>query len=151
MTIYRALSIAGSAARGGAGIQADLKTFQELDVFGMSAITAIVAPHPTTGQGTFPLSIEAIEAQVHTSLYDIGTDAIKTGMLFTKEVIEKVAGWIEQSSVSNIVVDPVMIGKMNSTLMEKDTYAKINYCHCIVLHRICQRLIRRQPYIQLKS
>lgn len=120
MTIYRALSIAGSAARGGAGIQADLKTFQELDVFGMSAITAIVAPHPTSGQGTFPLSIDAIEAQVHTSLYDIGTDAIKTGMLFTEEVIGKVAEWIEASGVQNIVVDPVMIGKMNSTLMEKD-------------------------------
>jgi len=120
MTTYRALSIAGSAARGGAGIQADLKTFQELDVFGMSAITAIVAPHPRSGQGTYPMSIDAIEAQVHTILTDIGADAIKTGMLFTEEVIINVAKWINESNVTNIVVDPVMIGKMNSTLLEAD-------------------------------
>ena len=120
MTIYRALSIAGSAARGGAGIQADLKTFQELDVFGMTAITAIVAQHPSMKKGVFPQSLDAIEAQVYTALHDIGADAIKTGMLFTEEVIIKVAGWIEESGVSNIVVDPVMIGKMGSALLEEN-------------------------------
>lgn len=120
MDAYRALSIAGSAARGGAGIQADLKTFQELDVFGMTAITAIVANHPRTEQGIFPLSIDAIEAQVYTALRDIGADAIKTGMLFTEEIITKTVQWIKESGVSNIVVDPVMIGKMGSALLEDD-------------------------------
>ena len=120
MDIFRALSIAGSAARGGAGIQADLKTFQELDVFGMTAITAIVASHPQKKQSVFPLSLDAIEAQIYTSLRDIGADAIKTGMLFTEEVIIKVVQLIEESKVKNIVVDPVMIGKMGSALLEED-------------------------------
>ncbi|MBD8006583.1 bifunctional hydroxymethylpyrimidine kinase/phosphomethylpyrimidine kinase [Bacillus norwichensis] len=120
MSIPRALSIAGSAARGGAGIQADLKTFQEMDVFGLSAITAIVANHPRTDQGVFPLAFDAIEAQVYTALRDIGADAIKTGMLFTEEIITNVAKWIEETDTPNIVVDPVMIGKMGSALLKDD-------------------------------
>lgn len=118
--IYRALSIAGSAARGGAGIQADLKTFQELDVFGMSAITAIVASHPRIEQGIFPQTLEAIEAQVYTALRDIGADAIKTGMLFTEEIITHTARWLAEANVANLVIDPVMIGKMGSALLKDD-------------------------------
>lgn len=122
--IYRALSIAGSAARGGAGIQADLKTFQELDVFGMSAITAIVANHPRTKQGIFPQTIEAIEAQVYTALQDIGVDALKTGMLFTEEIINHTATWLADAQkakeIDKIVVDPVMIGKMGSALLKDE-------------------------------
>lgn len=120
MKVSRAMSIAGSAARGGAGIQADLKTFQEMDVFGLSAVTAIVAEHPRLEQGVFPLAFEAIEAQVYTALRDIGADAIKTGMLFTEDIIHHVAGWIKDSDTPNIVVDPVMIGKMGSALLKDD-------------------------------
>lgn len=120
MPMYRALAIAGSAARGGAGIQADLKTFQELDVFGMSVITAIVANHPETKQGIFPQTLDAIKAQIYTILRDIGVDAIKTGMLFTEEVIIETVKWIEKSGTDNIVVDPVMIGKMGSALLQDD-------------------------------
>lgn len=120
MTIQRALTIAGSAARGGAGIQADLKTFQEFDVFGMTAVTAIVAQNPRTGQGIFPQSWDAIEAQLCTIAEDIGMDAMKTGMLFTKEIIEHVADWIKQADVRNVVIDPVMIGKMGSALLKDD-------------------------------
>lgn len=118
--MHRALSIAGSAARGGAGIQADLKTFQELGVFGTTAVTAIVARNPRTGEGVFPQSLDAIEAQVHTALKDIGADVIKTGMLFTAEIITKTAEWIEDSGVEKIVVDPVMIGKVGSVLLKED-------------------------------
>lgn len=118
--MYRALSIAGAAARGGAGIQADLKTFQELDVYGMSAITAIVAAHPETKQGIFPHSLAAIEAQLYTILRDIGVDALKTGMLFTEEVITTIANWLKKAETDNIVVDPVMIGKMGSALLKDD-------------------------------
>ncbi|GIN95976.1 hypothetical protein J6TS1_18460 [Siminovitchia terrae] len=64
MQVPRALSIAGSAARGGAGIQTDLKTFQEMDVFGLSAITSMVANHPRSDQDVFPIELNAIEAQV---------------------------------------------------------------------------------------
>ena len=118
MNIPRALTIAGSAARGGAGIQADLKTFQEFDVFGTSAVTAIVARNQRTGRGIFPQEWEAIEAQLDTIASDIGMDALKTGMLFTEEIIENVASWIEQEKVQNLVVDPVMIGKMGSALLQ---------------------------------
>jgi len=120
MTIHRALTIAGSAARGGAGIQADIKTFQERDVFGMSVITAIVATHPETKQGIFPHSLEAIEAQFYTIIQDIGVDALKTGMLFSKDVIERVATLLEESGTSNFVIDPVMFGKMGSQLLKDD-------------------------------
>lgn len=118
--IPRALTIAGAAARGGAGIQADIKTFQELDVFGISVITAIVANHPQTKRGVYPQTLEAIEAQLHTILQDIGVDAVKTGMLFTKEVITRMAEALADSDVANLVVDPVMIGKMGSSLLKDD-------------------------------
>lgn len=118
--MHRVLAIAGSAARGGAGIQADLKTFQELGVFGTTAVTAIVARNPRTGEGVFPQHIDAIEAQVHTALRDIGADVIKTGMLFTAEIITKTAEWIEESGVEKVVVDPVMIGKVGSVLLKED-------------------------------
>jgi len=120
MWVPRVLSIAGSAARGGAGIQADLKTFQEMGVFGLSSVTGIVAYHPYTNQNVFPIELSAIEAQVYTALRDVGVDAIKTGMLYTKENISHVAKWIEEADTTNVVVDPVMVGKMDTPLLKDD-------------------------------
>lgn len=116
----RVITIAGSAAGGSAGIQADLKTFQELDVYGMSVVTAIVGRHPETDKNVHPQTIEAIEAQFDTAMKQVGTDGLKTGMLFSKEVIETAAGLIGNSSIENIVVDPVMVGKLDSKLLEDD-------------------------------
>jgi len=116
----RTLTVAGSAARGTAGIQADLKTFQELDTYGMSVVTAIVATHPKTKQNVYPQTIEAIEAQFATAEMQVGFDALKTGMLFSKEVIEKTAELITEADVTNIVVDPVMVGKIGSKLLKND-------------------------------
>src|SRR5699024_10210864 len=116
----RALTIAGSAAGGSAGIQADLKTFQELDVYGMSTVTAIVRRHPETDKTVQPKTIEAIEAQFDTANKQVAFDTIKTGMLFSKEVIEAVARLIESVDVENIVVDPVMVGKLDSKLLKDD-------------------------------
>ncbi|MFZ3579438.1 bifunctional hydroxymethylpyrimidine kinase/phosphomethylpyrimidine kinase [Virgibacillus sp. DJP39] len=116
----RVLTIAGSAAGGSAGIQADLKTFQELDVYGMSVITAIVAKHPETKKNIHSQSIEAIEAQYATAKEQVGVDVIKTGMLFSKKVIDKVAEIINGSQVKHIVIDPVMVGKLDSKLLEDD-------------------------------
>lgn len=116
----RVLTIAGSAAGGSAGIQADLKTFQELDVYGMSVVTAIVAKHPVTMKNVHPQTIEAIEAQYATVIEQIGVDALKTGMLFSKEVIEKIADIIRGSNVEHVVIDPVMVGKLDSKLLEDD-------------------------------
>lgn len=116
----RVLTIAGSAAGGSAGIQADLKTFQELDVYGMSVVTAIVARHPETGKNVHPQTIESIEAQYATAIKQVGVDALKTGMLFSKVVIEKVVEIIGGSNVENAVIDPVMVGKLDSKLLEDD-------------------------------
>ncbi|GGF20582.1 hydroxymethylpyrimidine/phosphomethylpyrimidine kinase [Halobacillus andaensis] len=117
MSIPRALTIAGSAAQGSAGIQADLKTFQELDVYGMSAVTAIVANNSTTEQGIFTQPVQAIEAQIHASFEHVEPQALKTGMLFTEEIIDRTSELISYYGIKNVVVDPVMIGKMGSQLL----------------------------------
>lgn len=116
----RVLTIAGSAAGGSAGIQADIKTFQELDVYGMSVITAIVGRHPETNKNVHPQTLEAIEAQFATAKMQVGFDALKTGMLFSKEVIERTAALIRNTEVAHIVVDPVMVGKLDSKLLKDD-------------------------------
>ncbi|QHT48315.1 bifunctional hydroxymethylpyrimidine kinase/phosphomethylpyrimidine kinase [Bacillus sp. SB49] len=125
MSIPKVLSIAGSAAQGSAGIQADLKTFEEFDVYGMSAVTAIVANNSTTKQGIFTQPLEAVEAQIHASLEHVGVDALKTGMLFTEEIIDLTARLIKEANVSNVVVDPVMIGKMGSQLLKDEAIAAL--------------------------
>ncbi|MCT2536228.1 bifunctional hydroxymethylpyrimidine kinase/phosphomethylpyrimidine kinase [Aquibacillus koreensis] len=121
MSIARTLTIAGSAAQGSAGIQADLKTFQERDVYGMSAITAIVANNAKTDNGIFILSEEEVKAQYFAAIEHVGVDAIKMGMLFSKEIIELVANLLKATTEATpIVVDPVMIGKMGSQLLRDD-------------------------------
>lgn len=121
----RVLTIAGSAAGGGAGIQADLKTFQELDVYGMSVITALVGRHPVTNKNVHPQTIEAIEAQFHIASQQAGLDAIKVGMLFSADVIECVAGLLAETGVNHLVVDPVMIGKLRSVLLRDDAIDRL--------------------------
>lgn len=121
----RCLTIAGSAAGGSAGIQADLKTFQELDVYGMSVITAIVSLHPETGKNIHPQTIEAIEAQFSTAMRQVGLDVLKLGMLFSKEVIETVAELVAKSTIQTVVLDPVMIGKLDSRLLEVDAIVSL--------------------------
>lgn len=127
MTLVKALTIAGSDSGGGAGIQADLKTFQELDTFGMSVITALTAQNTLGVHGVFPQSLEAIEAQLDAVLSDMGTDAVKTGMLFSAEIISLVANKLREYEVTNIVVDPVMVAKGGAALlMDEATKALIS-------------------------
>lgn len=114
-----ALSIAGAAAGGSAGIQADLKTFQELGVYGMSVITAIVGRHPDTEKNVHPIDVESIEAQLHTA-FAKNVDGIKTGMLFSKKVINTVAHFLGRRKMQYLVVDPVMVGKLGSKLLHDD-------------------------------
>src|SRR5689334_24009249 len=94
-TVKTALTIAGSDSGGGAGIQADLKTFAALGVYGMSAITAITAQNTEGVRDTFDLPIALIREQIDAVLEDIGADAAKTGMLSSPEIIETVA-WLAQ-------------------------------------------------------
>lgn len=125
MTVPRALTIAGSDCSGGAGIQADLKTFQELDVFGMSAITAITIQNTRGVSGVYPMTAQAVTEQIHAVGSDIGVDALKTGMLFDAEIIEAVAEQIAAFGWRNVVVDPVMIAKGGATLLRDDAVEAI--------------------------
>ncbi|WP_025028734.1 bifunctional hydroxymethylpyrimidine kinase/phosphomethylpyrimidine kinase [Caldalkalibacillus mannanilyticus] len=118
--IYRTLTIAGSDSGGGAGIQADLKTFQELGTFGMSAITALTAQNTLGVHGVYPQSTEAIVAQLDAVLSDIGVDAVKTGMLFSSEIIEAVADRLRHYGVAHVVVDPVMVAKGGQSLLQEE-------------------------------
>ena len=115
-----ALTIAGSDSGGGAGIQADLKTFQELEVFGMSALTAVTAQNTQGVHGVHPIPPEFIAGQIDAVAIDIGVDALKTGMLFSADIIEVVAEKIKQYGWEKVIVDPVMIAKGGASLLQKE-------------------------------
>ena len=116
-TPFKALTIAGSDTSGGAGLEADLKTFQEHGVFGMVALTCIVAQNPDADwhHDVFPIELAVVEAQLATVLKGIGVHAAKTGMLATRELIARVVATVRQYNVPNLVVDPVMACKGSST------------------------------------
>jgi len=116
----RCLTIAGSDSGGGAGIQADLRTFALLGCHGSSAITAATAQNSLGVQGVYPLPPEAVEAQVESVLSDIGADAAKTGMLFSAEIIGAVARALDRRPVARLVVDPVMVAKGGAPLLRDD-------------------------------
>ncbi len=117
---YRALTIAGSDSGGGAGIQADLKTFSALGVYGMSVITAITAQNTTSVTGIADCPAQVVSAQIRAVLSDIGADAIKIGMLFNEPIIEAVAAELKQFSYTNTVLDPVMIAKSGDALLQEN-------------------------------
>jgi len=117
MKTYKALTIAGSDSGGGAGIQADLKTFQELRVYGMSALTAVTAQNTLGVQAVYPLDAEAVSRQLDSIGEDLMPDAVKTGMLFSSEIITATAAKIKQYGWRILVVDPVMVAKGGSTLL----------------------------------
>ncbi|MDM5187195.1 bifunctional hydroxymethylpyrimidine kinase/phosphomethylpyrimidine kinase [Bacillus sp. DX4.1] len=120
MKVNKALTIAGSDSGGGAGIQADLKTFQELGVYGMTAITAITAQNTLGVQGVYPVAIEGIQEQLHSIGTDLTPDAVKLGMLFSSEIIDVVAENIKKFDWNNIVLDPVMIAKGGASLLQQE-------------------------------
>jgi len=116
----KALTIAGSDSGGGAGIQADLKTFSALGCYGMSVITAMTAQNTETVAGIQAAEPEFVAKQIDAVLDDIGTDAIKIGMLFSAEIIEAVADRLKAHTSENIVLDPVMISKSGAQLLKED-------------------------------
>ena len=116
----RILTIAGSDSGGGAGIQADLKAITLLGGYGMSVITALTAQNTVGVQGIHEVPAQFVERQIDSVLTDIGTDAIKTGMLANQEIIEVVSEKIKQYKVEKVVVDPVMISKSGASLLRKD-------------------------------
>jgi hydroxymethylpyrimidine/phosphomethylpyrimidine kinase len=116
----RALSIAGSDSGGGAGIQADLKTFAALGVFGMTAITAITVQNTTGVTGIEELSPQVVADQIRAVATDIGVDAAKTGMLASAPIVEAVADAIVDTEIPNLVVDPVFVSKHGNRLLAQD-------------------------------
>ncbi|WP_102028150.1 bifunctional hydroxymethylpyrimidine kinase/phosphomethylpyrimidine kinase [Salirhabdus sp. Marseille-P4669] len=120
MTVYKALTIAGSDSGGGAGIQADLKTFQERKAFGMSVVTAVTAQNTLGVQGVYPIPTIGVIEQINAVTEDIGADAVKTGMLFSSDIIKAVSDRISYYGMRNIVVDPVMVAKGGATLLQEE-------------------------------
>ena len=116
----RALTIAGSDSGGGAGIQADLKAFAALGVYGMSALTAITAQNTVGVQGVYELPAEFVGLQIDAVVTDIGVDAVKTGMLSNSEIIAVVAEKIQEHNLPNVVVDPVMVAKSGDPLLREE-------------------------------
>lgn len=118
-----ALTIAGSDSSGGAGIQADLKTFAAHGVYGMSAITAVTAQNTVGVTGFEPLSADLVTAQIEAVVSDIGAHAAKTGMLPTGAIVEAVAAAVEDLEIPWLVVDPVMIAKSGEALIDDEAVA----------------------------
>lgn len=121
MTLKKILTIAGSDTSGGAGIQADLKTFQEHGTYGMTALTVVVTMDPENwSHSVYSLPINVLQSQIDTAI-STGIDAIKTGMLSTEEVIETAGKAIQTSGLSSVVVDPVMVCKGDDEVLNPGT------------------------------
>ncbi|OCA82328.1 bifunctional hydroxymethylpyrimidine kinase/phosphomethylpyrimidine kinase [Bacillus sp. FJAT-27225] len=121
MSIKKVMTLAGSDTSGGAGIQADLKTFQELGVYGMTALTTIVTMKPEGWHHeVHPLPVETLKKQLDTIL-SVGIDAMKTGMLGTVEIIELAAKVIKEHKLDKVVIDPVMVCKGEDEVLNPET------------------------------
>jgi hydroxymethylpyrimidine/phosphomethylpyrimidine kinase len=123
--IAKALTIAGSDSGGGAGIQADLKTFSALGVYGSSVITAVTAQNTLGVTAVHEIPPEIVRAQIDAVMEDIGADAVKTGMLSSSAIIGEVAAGVRRYRVKRLVVDPVMVAKSGDRLLREDAVAAL--------------------------
>jgi hydroxymethylpyrimidine/phosphomethylpyrimidine kinase len=119
----RLLTIAGSDSGGGAGIQADLKTFAALGCYGMSAITAVTAQNTCGVRGIHAVPPAMLAAQIDAVLEDMGADAVKIGMLRDPETVQTVASAITRHGITRVVLDPVMVATSGDALMARETVA----------------------------
>jgi hydroxymethylpyrimidine/phosphomethylpyrimidine kinase len=122
--IPRCVTIAGSDSGGGAGIQADLKAFAAAGVHGMSAIVALTAQNTREVRSVHELPPWLVRAQLDAVADDIGLDAAKTGMLFSRAIIDSVADWLEEHPLP-LVVDPVMVASSGAQLLEDDAVGSL--------------------------
>ncbi|RYF25353.1 MAG: bifunctional hydroxymethylpyrimidine kinase/phosphomethylpyrimidine kinase [Comamonadaceae bacterium] len=121
----RVLSIAGSDSGGGAGIQADLKTFSALGCYGMTAITAITAQNTLGVTGIHGVPPEMLKAQIDAVVQDIGVDAVKIGMLHSPEIVHVVAQAIREYGLPHVVLDPVMVATSGDRLIASETVSTL--------------------------
>ncbi len=117
----RVLTIAGSDSGGGAGIQADLKTFAALGCYGMTAITAITAQNTVGVRAIQGVPADILKAQIEAVIDDIGVDAVKIGMLHSPEIVQVVAWAIDHFKLDKVVLDPVMVATSGDTLVGQET------------------------------
>lgn len=117
---YKVLTIGGSDSGGGAGIQADLKTFSALGCYGMSVLTALTAQNTKQVTSIFDVSPEFVSAQLDAVLSDIGADAVKIGMIHRPEIIRAIADGLRRYDTGPIVLDPVMVAKSGDQLLRRD-------------------------------
>ena len=120
-----ALTIAGSDSGGGAGIQADLKTFHQLGVFGTSAVTAITAQNTVSVSAWQAVPVDLVQKQIEAVASDLLPSAVKTGMLANSEIINAVAREIRRFELENYVLDPVMVATSGDLLIEQDAVSAI--------------------------
>jgi hydroxymethylpyrimidine kinase/phosphomethylpyrimidine kinase len=125
MALPVALTIAGSDSGGGAGIQADLKTFQAFGVFGTTAITAITIQDTTGVHGVHPVPVDMVRRQIQVVTEDLSPAACKTGMLATAELVAAVAGAIRELAVPRYVLDPVMVASSGDRLLDRDAESAV--------------------------
>lgn len=125
MPIPVALTIAGSDSGGGAGIQADLKTFHAFGVFGTSAITAITAQDTRGVHGVHAIPVDLVKRQIRVVAEDLVPAACKTGMLATAELVRAVADSIRALGLPNYVLDPVMVATSGDRLLDRDAEAAV--------------------------
>ena len=123
--VAKAMTVAGSDSGGGAGIQADLKTFAALDVYGSSVIVAITAQNTLGVRAVQEIAPEVIAAQIDAVLEDIGADAVKTGMLASVPIITTVAEGFRRHGVSQLVIDPVMVAKSGDHLLAREAVSAL--------------------------
>ena len=118
--VHKALTIAGSDPGGGAGIQADLKTFSVLRVYGMAVIAALTSQNTIGVTSVMPVPAEVLKSQLDSLLDDIRPDAAKTGMLSTAANVELVAAKVREYGLTKLVIDPVMLSTSGAPLLETD-------------------------------
>lgn len=117
---FRVLTIAGSDSGGGAGIQADIKAISAMGCYAASAITAVTVQNTLGVQAVHPVPLDILEGQIEAVLSDIGTDAIKIGMLHSADVVNLVADMLEKYRIKNVVLDPVMVSTSGHRLIEEN-------------------------------
>ena len=122
---FRLLTIAGSDSGGGAGIQADLKTFSALGCFGMSAITALTAQNTCGVRAIHGVPPGMLTDQINAVVEDIGVDAVKIGMLHSPEIVEAVASAIDRHALPHVVLDPVMVATSGAVLIDSPAIAAL--------------------------
>ncbi len=128
MKYNRVLTIAGSDSGGGAGIQADIKSISACACYASSAITAITAQNTLGVRDIYPIPIQILKSQIEAVLDDIGTDAIKIGMLHSAEIIQLVADCLDKYKIKNVVLDPVMVATSGDQLLVDKAIDQLKNC-----------------------